>query len=317
MSLSSRQIFFCFSFSQSLISARYRSPLKARKMSAVHDTRAGIRQKPLHRGEIIVGVGVVGVFDQRPVIEDIAGKKRLGLRFPERDPAGRMAGRVDNLEAFDRQDRSRSPSSKNTRRRRILHPVAFRAIGLRRQRVENLVGDVRIGKRVDARVGCASRSASAAMDRAAFEFVVAADMVEMRVAGDGNQFALGDQRHPLAQRHDAHAAIDQHVSVAAPHMPDIAAVELLDKGFGDVGDIVQAPGLLRLFVRRLIRSVGSRFLPLVRRQGRDIAGRLTASPTRVASGRARRLRHVRDQLQVSARPRRQMAAIVRAKEGAA
>ena len=64
--------------------------------------------------------------------------------------------------------------------------------------------------------------------QAAVKFVVTADMVEMGVRGDGLQGAFGDQRDVFAQGHDAHAGIHQHITIAAPDVPDIAAVEFLD-----------------------------------------------------------------------------------------
>lgn len=125
----------------------------------------------------------------------------------------------------------------DARRRGLLHRVAFRAIGLGRQRVEDLVGDVRIGQRVLPRRVC-EKIGFGRMHRAALEFVVAADMVEMRVARHRDQVALRDERHPFTQRDDAHAAIDQHVAVAPADMPDIAAIEFLDIGLGNSGHVV-------------------------------------------------------------------------------
>ncbi len=73
---------------------------------------------------------------------------------------------------------------------------------------------------------------------AAGEFVVQTDMVEMGVAGDGLKRAFSDQRNPITQADDAHPAVHQHVAVAAPDVPDVAAVELADVGLVDMGDAI-------------------------------------------------------------------------------
>jgi hypothetical protein len=76
------------------------------------------------------------------------------------------------------------------------------------------------------------------------EFVMAADMVEMRVAGDRETALFGHQRHMAAQADHPHPGIDQHVAVAAPHVPDVAAVEFLDERFADIGHVVADPACL-------------------------------------------------------------------------
>ncbi len=66
------------------------------------------------------------------------------------------------------------------------------------------------------------------MDAALAELVMAADMVEMGVAGDPNEGTLAEQRHMVAQAEIAKASVDEQVAIAAVHMPDVAAVEGLD-----------------------------------------------------------------------------------------
>ena len=68
-----------------------------------------------------------------------------------------------------------------------------------------------------------------------------ADMVEMRVRRHGDQRPLGDQRHLRAQRHHPHPAVDQQVTIPPPHVPDVAAIELLDERLADPGDAVTGP----------------------------------------------------------------------------
>ena len=60
------------------------------------------------------------------------------------------------------------------------------------------------------------------------EFVMGADMVEMGVAGDGQNRPPGQDAELPSQADDAHAGIDEEVAVAPVHMPDVAAVERLD-----------------------------------------------------------------------------------------
>ena len=52
----------------------------------------------LERRDVIALQRVIGVVDQRSVIDDVAGEQRARRRFPQRDAAGGMAGRVDDLE---------------------------------------------------------------------------------------------------------------------------------------------------------------------------------------------------------------------------
>ena len=86
-----------------------------------------------------------------------------------------------------------------------------------------------------------ARSAASHDDPALGELVVPAHVVEMGVAGDGDQLLLGDQRNVRAQADDTPAGIDQQVAVAAAQVPEIAAVEFLDVGLVDPGDaVVQA-----------------------------------------------------------------------------
>ena len=63
----------------------------------MHD-RDGEAAHLLQRRQIVADVGMIGVVDQRPVIDDVARQQDAGLPLVERDAARRMARRVDHLE---------------------------------------------------------------------------------------------------------------------------------------------------------------------------------------------------------------------------
>ncbi|MPL83908.1 hypothetical protein SDC9_29867 [bioreactor metagenome] len=192
--------------------------------------------KALHRAQVILGVRVIGLFDQRAVIDDVARDQHAARRFPQRDAARGMARRVDHLELPVAQIDDVA-IGQDPRRRRRLHRVGGGLIGLGRQRVEDLVRHIARRHRVLAR-RLGEDLGLGGMAQPAGEFVGAADVVEMGVACDGIERPLGHQRHPFTQRHHAHAAVDQHVAVAPAHVPDVAAIELLDEGLVDLGDVV-------------------------------------------------------------------------------
>ncbi len=89
------------------------------------------------------------------------------------------------------------------------------------------VGRVAVGDRpFIARIGedfCFGR-----MHAAVRKFVMAADMVEMRVAGHANELSLRHQRDVAPQAEMAEAGVEQKIAIAAAHMPDVAAEERLD-----------------------------------------------------------------------------------------
>ena len=68
---------------------------------------------------------------------------------------------------------------------------------------------------------------------------MAADMVEMAVAGDGDQRPLPEHSDLAAQADHAHARIEQQITVATAHMPDVAALERLDLRLVVQGDAVR------------------------------------------------------------------------------
>ena len=98
-------------------------------------------------------------------------------------------------------------------------------------------------------------AASAAVHGSLGELVMGADMIEMGMAGDGQNRSFGQEGDLLPQAYDAHAGIDQQVAVAPAHMPDIAAIERLDVRFPDMGHaVVERARLIPGFSRRDLHS---------------------------------------------------------------
>jgi hypothetical protein len=59
------------------------------------------------------------------------------------------------------------------------------------------------------------------------KFVVTTDMVEMRVAGDANELPLAHQ-HVMPEAEMAKPGVEEKITLAAAHVPDVAAEERLD-----------------------------------------------------------------------------------------
>ncbi len=76
------------------------------------------------------------------------------------------------------------------------------------------------------------------MHGAVLELVVAADVVEMGVAGNRQQWPLGNQRHLAAEADMAKSAVEQQIAIAAAHVPDVAAEERLDPRLVDQRHVV-------------------------------------------------------------------------------
>lgn len=83
---------------------------KTRKMPAMND---GYRQlaQALEGLDIGRDVGVIGIVDQRPVINNVARQEEPGSLLEKTDSAGGMAGRVDNFEGAISQSMT-SPCSR-------------------------------------------------------------------------------------------------------------------------------------------------------------------------------------------------------------
>ena len=210
----------------------------AGEVSAVDDAD-GQGQQALHRGDVLPLLKVAGSLDQLAIIDDVARKQDAGRGLPQGDAAGGMAGGVDHLELpVAKVDHIAVPE--NALRRGGGDGIGVAGKGLGRKLGEDIFGDVFVSEGVfprwrpqQMRLGCVAEAAG--------EFVVQADMVEMRVAGHGLQRAFGHQRHPVTQGDHAHPAVDQHIAVAAPDVPDVAAVEFADMRLVDMGDAVAHP----------------------------------------------------------------------------
>ena len=210
-------------------------------MTAVHGPCRQAAQ-PLHADDVVVDGRVVDVVVEFPVVDHVAGVECLGCRFPERDAAGRVARQVQHFERPVAQ----------------VEFVAFRDGARRRGRADRVVvriealegrgrKDLRLHIAFDHRVHavrCGQDAGLGGVDQPFVEFVVAAHMVEVAVAGDAEQRLLGHQRHLLLEAQHAHAGIEQQVPVAPADVPHVAAHVGVHVGLPDQGDVVaDAPRL--------------------------------------------------------------------------
>src|SRR5687767_6850001 len=69
---------------------------KARKVSSMHDTHLKLA-KLTQRSRVIFAIRVVGVIDERPIVNDVPGQKYSSLPFQKPDAARRVSWRVDDL----------------------------------------------------------------------------------------------------------------------------------------------------------------------------------------------------------------------------
>ena len=83
------------------------------------------------------------------------------------------------------------------------------------------------------------------------ELVMRADMVEMRVRGDGEHVAFGELGNLLAEAHETRARVDEDVPLPPVHEPDVAAVEGNDVRLVDMLDLVVETSHLVPVLRRL------------------------------------------------------------------
>jgi hypothetical protein len=119
-----------------------------------------------------------------------------------------------------------------------------RRVPAQRRAIEHLFVGVAVGDGpFVARVG--EDCGFGGMHAAVRKFVVTADVVEMRMAGDADELALGDQRHMAPEAEMAEPGIEQKVAVTAAHMPHIAAEERPYPRFMDERYVVaHADGLI-------------------------------------------------------------------------
>jgi len=93
----------------------------------------------------------------------------------------------------------------------------WKAQGRHFQRVEIRTGQGEIAR------ACAQSFQLGAMHEASVELMMAADVIDMGVGGDGGGWAVQDVAGELAKAGDAHAGVDNEIAVAPAHMPDVAA----------------------------------------------------------------------------------------------
>lgn len=194
--------------------------------------------QPLQAGSVVIQVRVVGVFDQRPVVDDVAAEQGLGFGFPEANAAGRVAGGVEDFEYAVAQvehvafvDEACSGCGFD-----LVFGVAQWAVGVG---FEHVVADIGIGQ--------GRRSCGAGEDvgfgwvyQAFGELVMPGDVVEVGVAGHGEQWPVGEPGQLLAQADHARAGVDQHIAVTALYMPEVAAVIRAHPRLVDQADAIGA-----------------------------------------------------------------------------
>lgn len=108
--------------------------------------RTKIFQQALPRGEIVFGAGMIGIPDQRAIIENIAGEQNFVRLLVKSNTSWRMIGRVDNFE-YPVAEIDHVTIVKNARRRSLFYGITCRTIGFRLQGVKNLAGDAGIDER--------------------------------------------------------------------------------------------------------------------------------------------------------------------------
>src|SRR3990167_6804777 len=113
------------------------------------------------------------------------------------------------------------------------------------------------------------------MHQALAKFMVAGDMVEVAMAGHRQQRFLGEPGQLLTQADQARAGVDQHIALAALHMPHIAAVEGPYIGFVDqLYAVIQTVYCKPLFACddfHVVLSTGWRGSPATQVQTRPVA----------------------------------------------
>src|SRR5262245_25557728 len=209
---------------------------------AAMDDLDGKAAEHCHGGGVISAIGVIGIIDQRAVIDDVAGEEDAGPCLEERDAARRVSRGVDDLEGAVSEIDQIAMAEKARRRCRC--DAIGGSVPAARRGNEHLIGGVAIGERpVAARIGEDRRLGG--FDTAVVAFVMTADVVEMGMARDTDDRATGHQRDVAPQADVAEAGVEQEVAVAAAHMPHVAAVEGLDPWLVDERDIVaHADGLV-------------------------------------------------------------------------
>lgn len=194
--------------------------------------------QPLQASRVVTQVRMIGIFDQRPVVDDVAAEQGLGFGFPQADAAGRVAGGVEDFEYAVAQvehvafiDEPCGGCGFD-----LVFGVAQWAVGVG---FEHVVADVCIGQgRCSCGVG--EDVGFGRVYQALGELVVPGDVVEVGVAGHGEQRSVGEPGQLLAQADHAGAGVDQHVAVTALNMPEVAAVIRAHQRLVDQADAIGA-----------------------------------------------------------------------------
>src|SRR5215216_1315780 len=218
-------------------------PPEAWKMPAMHNADIE-RAQVLQRCGVVFGVRMIGVVDERSIVNDVSREEHSACGFKQAYSAGRMARRMNDLENTISQVNQLAVLEQPLRRCR-LHPV-FPGIPPLRQPIEHFIRRIAVSQRpIIARVGQDRRFGY--VHPAFFELMVAADMIEMRVAGDADQRSFRQKGHLAPQAHMAKAGVEKEIAVSPPHVPHVAAEKGLDPGLVDKRYTVRhADGLVPL-----------------------------------------------------------------------
>lgn len=194
--------------------------------------------QPLQASSVLIKVRMVGIFYKRPVVDDVAAEQGLGFGFPQADATGRVAGGVEDFEYAVAQvkhvafvDEACSGGGFD-----LVFGVAQWAVGVG---FEHVVADVGIGQGRCSR-GVGEDVGFGRVYQAFGELVVPGDVVEVGVAGDGEQWPVGEPGQLLAQADHARASVDQHVTVTALYVPEVAAVIRSHPRLVDQADAISA-----------------------------------------------------------------------------
>ena len=123
---------------------------EAREVAAVDDGH-GQSAEAFHRCRIIFAVGMIGIVDQRTVVDDVAGEEYAAGFFEEANAARGMAGGVDDLEMPVTEINDLAVGQQALGRSRLY--LVARCVPTFWQAVEHVVGGVAVSQRpVVARV---------------------------------------------------------------------------------------------------------------------------------------------------------------------
>ena len=158
---------------------------EAREMAAMHDGDGKVAQ-PLHRRGIVRAIRMIGIVDQRSIIDDVAGQQDAARR------ARKARCRPANGRAYGSTSKRRSPRSttspSSSRRWRVPADRRSASADQPGRQARRTSRRSRSGRQASIR--CAGRrgsSASARCTQRSRKLVMAADMVEMGVAGDADE----------------------------------------------------------------------------------------------------------------------------------